>query len=365
MVRDEIEKRIARSDKFLNEKIPGKALVMRSGAGDPNYEMHWVRIFHHEPVENFLDAKRVSAVNDDFLKIFHAAAPTLLEVDDDAVPTIEVYFSIGSIVSMMSGKRALFLSDTGWCDPIFESIYDFDQLHFDPDNPWVRFHILAAQDLINKWEGDFTLIPAFHRSPLDAANGLRGDSIFYDICDDLAAVREAVMACTRWSLALEKHLKEALTWPEGLRRGTWGMALPGDAVFVNGDPVDLVSAAHQQYLDRPSAEELFTKTGGGFFHHHALGLRQVTNVAKTRGMLVQNVITDPGIEPPIITMLHDEKMCQRVIDASLLAPIHINADFLPIADQILPILKQGRFIIRQDVWENAPKLLEKLEPVRV
>jgi hypothetical protein len=353
-----IETRIEKSLAFLENKTPGTFLFMRSGYGVPGYEGFWVNKFHDKPVEYYLDRKKISHENDEFLKEFRSEKNRLLDLDDDAVPNIEVYFSIGSITSMMSGAEVHFASGTGWSSPCFEP--EQIDLTFDPNNPWVQFHLMTSEDLIKKWDGDFTLIPCFYRSPLDAANGLLGDKIFLMMHDDCDTVLRVVMGCVEWSLKMEDFLNSNLKWPQDLHRGVWGVALPNRAVFVNGDPVDLISGEMQQKLDKPSSDRLFIGAGGGFFHHHALGIRQAINLSYTNGMLVQNIYTDPNVDVPAYLILKDEDVRNSVIEASLRTPIHINTDFLPIIKDFIPILKKGCFILRQDNGDTAAETLDIL-----
>jgi hypothetical protein len=356
-----IEKRIQKSLDFLKNKTPGTFLYMRSDYGVANYEMFWVNRLHEHPIEHFLDRKIISRLNNEYLKGYRSETNLLMDLDDDAVPSIDVYCSIGSITSMMSGAEVVFASGTGWSSPNFAP--DEIDITFKPDNPWVQFHLMVNEDLISKWDGDFALMPCYYRSPLDAANGLLGDKIFLMMHDDCETVLRVVMGCAEWSLKMEEYLCNNLKWPNGLHRAVWGVAMPDKAVFVNGDPVDLISGELQQKLDKPSAERLFTNTGGGFFHHHALGIRQAVNLSYTRGMLVQNIYTDPNVDIPALAMIEDEDIRNHVIDASLRTPIHINTDFLPVIDDFIPTLKKGCFILRQDVVKDASEAFEKLQKI--
>jgi len=358
MFTSSIENRIARSLDFLTKKEKGSFLFTRRNYGMPGYEGFWVKRFHEQPVEYYLDRKKISDGNDEFLKEMRSDKNRLRDLDDDTVPNVEVYFATGAIIAMMSGAAVRFASGTAWSTPNYE--IDQIDLAFNPDNPWVQFHLMASQDLANKWDGDFTLMPAFYRSPLDSGLGLLGDKIFMMMYDDCGAVLNVAMACAEWSLKMEEFLNANLRWPAGLHRGVWGVALPDRAVFVNGDPVDLISGELQQKLDKPSCERLFTGAKGGFFHHHALGIRQAISVSHTKGMLVQNIHTDPNVEVPALLMLKDERIRDSVIEASLRTPVQINTDFLPIIKDFIPILKKGCFILRHDNPGTAAETLNLL-----
>lgn len=364
-VTEKFQKRVDRTQRFLREKKPGSVLWLRKSVFDIGFEGHWVQRLMKQDVSELLDPKLISDWNEIYLKRIREKYQLLYEMDDDGVPTPEVYFAIGSITSMMCGVPAQFASDTVWCEPNIDDWNVLESLTFDPDNVWTRFYTMVIQDMINHWEGDFCLLPYIHRSPLDAANGLRGNDLFLDCYDEPERVLNLAMKCADWSIACERHIKEVTNWPKDLPRGAWGMALPDDCVFVNGDPVDLVNEEHQAMFDRPSAGKLFTQTGGGFFHHHALGIRQVGNVAKTKGLVVQNVYTDPGIEEPLLQIIQDEKIAQMFIEASLKAPIYISGDFVKHMDAFMPILEQGCFILADGNTKGYETCARKLEKLRV
>jgi len=364
MLNEKYLQRTERVLSFLSSKTPGKVLITNAKNGVPILDLYWLSRFMEGPIEDYLNQKAVSRGSDIILSELRSEKNITFDFDDDTVPTFEVFFSVGGTSAMMSGISPVFASDTGWCEPSLPDITKFKNLTFNPDNPWVRFNVMVAKDLINKWEGDFALMPSFHRSPLDAANGLRGNDIFLDMYDHEEDVIRLVEACADWSLSLESYLNETLCFPRGLRRGAWGVTLPDRAVIVNGDPVDLINAEQQQKFDRFSCEKLFTNTGGGFFHHHALGIRQAGNVSLTEGILIQNIYTDPGLMLPAVSMIEDENLCEQIIKASLKTAIHLNGDFYPIIDKLFPILSKGRFILKHENIENLPALLEKLEPLR-
>jgi len=359
------QKRVSRTHKFLKEKKPGTVLWTPQSIIEGNFELHWISRLMKQDVCELLDAKLISEWNDVYLKNLRSQYEKLYAMDYDAVPTPEVYFGIGAVTAAMSGEPVQFMSDTSWCEPNY-SDWDFlEKFSFDPDNVWIRFHTMVLQDMINKWEGDYCLLPYLHRSPLDAANGLRGNDLFMDLYDDPDCASKLIMKCADWSIACERHLKEATNWPKELPRGAWVIALPDDCVFVNGDPVDLVNTQHQAEFDRPSTGKLFTQTGGGFFHHHALGLRQAENVAQTKGLVVQDILNDPGITPVITQMIQNEEIAQKIIHASLKAPVRIWCDFANNIEEMIPILEQGCFILVDDSFGKHDICSQKLERFRV
>jgi hypothetical protein len=124
----------------------------------------------------------------------------------------------------------------------------------------------------------------------------------------------------------------------------WGAWLPDDAVFVNGDPVGLISREQAETFDRPSIEKLFTRTGGGLFHNHTVGLYQVDLVSSYAGILVQWFVNDPK-QPTLTSALLDcPELREKVLAASLQCPV---AGWVPAErlDAVLDVTRHGRFIL--------------------
>ena len=120
------------------------------------------------------------------------------------------------------------------------------------------------------------------------ANGLRGNALFTDLYDNLEEIKGLINWCGEWSVKFEDYISKNIKEPEGWRR-IWGTNLPEKAVFVNGDPTDLIKCKFLPVFDKIYAANLFETLGGGFFHHHSLGLHQVDQVASTKGILAQEI----------------------------------------------------------------------------
>jgi len=368
-----IQSRIQRQKRFFASNQAGDILFCRIGSswgGDyllPQVQDYWLDNVLEKRTMKSLQKNDISKIDSKFLKEFRASLENYFRFDDDAVPNIEVYFGIGDMTAAMSGGEVIFSSHTSWSEPVVHRWEDIAKLKFDPENISIQFHLLVYQDLANKWEGDFLMVPFLHRSPLDAAYGLRGNDIFYDFTDNPQFVKDLTNWCAEWSIQFEKYILSNTVIPKGLERGVWGVWIPEGCVWVNGDPVDLISGDMQQEFERPSTEKLFTTLGGGFFHHHAKGIRHVTNISKTKGMIIQNIISDPNEPNPLSVLQNDPEMRDRILEASMKQPIHLNGDnyFYNNIDKILPILAEGRFIIRYEGDDElSGEIIDKIKKVR-
>lgn len=361
----EAGKRISRQKKYFQSKNPGEVLFCRTESM-PSFELHWIMELSENSLSAVQSRSYINKVNTNFVKKMREACQTIYKYDDDSIPTPEVYFSIGAVTAAMSGEPVIFAGDTGWCEPCIDTLDDIEKIDFNPDNPWIQLHLKVAQDLIDKWEGDFCVLPFIHRSPLDAANGLRGNDLFTDFYDNPDMVKELISKCADWTIKTEQFLRDNLTYPDGIERGVWSVYLPEHAIFINGDPVDLISAKQQKEFELPYTEKIFMLAGGGFYHHHALGIRQVENVSEVKNLFVQNIYTDPNQPIPIENMMENKEVKDAVVKSSLKAPIHLNGDFYPMTDKMVSVLKEGRFILRHEGDDQYSEvILQKLKDLRI
>jgi cytochrome oxidase Cu insertion factor (SCO1/SenC/PrrC family) len=89
-------------------------------------------------------------------------------------------------------------------------------------------------------------------------------------------------------------------------------------------------------------------------------------------MILQNIHQDPNVPDIFDILLNKPDIREQVLQSSMICPIHLSADghysnhyLYSHIDSLLPILLQGRFIIRylgDDIM--AEKIVEKLNRLR-
>jgi hypothetical protein len=169
--------------------------------------------------------------------------------------------------------------------------------------------------------------------------------IFEEMHTALEKVKELVNWCCDWSIQLEELFKENTEFVPGYR-GTRGTILPKGAIVVNADPVDLISSTTATIFDFPYTGRLFTRLGGGFYHHHSKGLHQVKHVPTISGLYVQHISNDwPATKDIAEEMIRDEELAEQIVEASLKVPIMLDQIHFRSLQRLLPIVKQGRFIL--------------------
>jgi hypothetical protein len=342
-LRNNLKTRIAKQRAFFASKAPGDLLVYVNRWRCPTLESFLCRKLFAGPVRSVLDAKAVPGLVEEYVRLLRDGLPAFFRTQDDAVPAVFVYWGIGGITAAMTALDPLHAENTSWLNPHLP--WDRIQaLRFDPENRWVQFALNVNRALWRCWDEDFLVLPFLHRSPLDAAYGVRGTQIFEEMYTQPDRVKALTDWCVDWQLALERFLAENAPRPPGWN-GVWETWLPDRAVFVNGDPVGLISRSMALEFEQPFTARLFTSTGGGFFHNHTLGLYQVDQVARTAGLLVQEFVPDPKLPNLPEVLLTDPARRETILLASLAAPIMMEGIKPDQVDALLPILKEGRFIL--------------------
>ena len=125
MLNNKYLERTERTLNFFNEKTPGKVLITNAGNGVPILDLYWLSMFMNGPIKEYLNQNAVSMGSDILLSELRSKKNITFNFDDDTIPTFEVFFSVGGTTAMMSGKAPVFLSDTGWCEPLLHDITEF------------------------------------------------------------------------------------------------------------------------------------------------------------------------------------------------------------------------------------------------
>ncbi len=265
-------------------------------------------------------------------------------IDDDYPHLIGVHFDIGIQTAVMTGLEPRLEGICWWldCNLSWEEI---DALPAEPDNRWMELFCTLNELLWDQWEGDFHFLPFWHRSPLDAANGIRGNAIF----EEMYTAPDRVKALTDWcvdcELAIELRLATYKQAPADWGVGHMGFVMPPGGVWVNGDPVALISREMMREFEQPYTGRLFTSTGGGFFHNHTKGLYQVDQVAQTPGIVLQHFNRDPNCPRVSDVLAGEAKAREHLLAASRRTPIYPDQLEYEELDSYRPWLGEGRFVL--------------------
>ena len=340
-----LQSRMARWRTFHDRNEPGDLMACMWWDRGPSLEAFLTEHFLEHGTDAMLREPFVDEIIGDYVARRRDAQSDVLDFDDDCVPTALVYWGIGCCNAAVTGGEPYHDGMTSWFEPELEWDRIAD-LKFDPDNKWVQFALHVNQAIWRRWDEDLHVLPFLYRSPLDMANGVRGNALFEEMYTDPQAVHGLIDWCVDWTLEMERFLEDnsGRTAPDGWGRAVWATWLPDGAVFVNGDPVGLISPEMALEFEQPYTAKLFENTGGGFYHNHTVGLYQTEMVARTPNNLIQYFVDDPRQPSTAQALQEIPELRDKILASSLDTPIGM-AVWGEQLDAILDIVKDGRFLL--------------------
>lgn len=342
-----LQDRLHKQKIFFSRREKGDLLLYVNirNRGYPRLGAYLYNLLAHAEIREIFNQTAVEEIIAGYVDQLRQSLFGFYLLDDDALPALtDVYLNIGAVTSAMTGREVTFAKQMIWCEPSMEW-EEIEKLKFDPDNPWIRLTLELNKALWKFWDEDFLIIGYRHRSPLDAANGIRGSCIFEEMYTEPDRVKNLISWCADWSIGLEILIRDEVDFVEGYRGDlcTW---IPEQTVWVNGDAIDLISPVSAKEFDLPYSSRLFSNLGGGFFHHHSIGLHQVKQVASVEGLYLQHIANDHPAGPiPAEVMLNNEVVREQVLEVSMTAPVMLDGTPYRFIDSLLPILEEGRFVL--------------------
>jgi hypothetical protein len=220
------------------------------------------------------------------------------DIDDDFIPWLSPGLGIALYSAWFSNADIIFGAETSWTHPVINDWCDLDKLVLDPENRWLKYIIDTTELLMHMNEGDYFVQPLSHLSPLDMANAIRGNQIFYDFYDAPDQVRLLLNTCT-----------EAIIWLQNKMRGLvdpglggsdiWGAWIPGHNVFMSEDVADLCSDDLYRSFARPCTQRVCDSFDGCFIHHHAKGFHVHQSITQLSQLKLVEISWDPNTPRPI------------------------------------------------------------------
>ena len=279
---------------------------------------------------------------DAYVRINVENAKTLAErrldlgIDDDYLPSYHPYFGI-SIHCAFFGGKVHFGGGTSYMDPVISSASEWERLHADPDNIWLR-RLLQGLAYCRD-HGDGVLLAGYRggNGPMDMANAVLGNAFFTEVFDDPDNMHRVMDVCTK-GIRMTFDLQKANNTDVMGGHIAGGVWLPEPMIgHLSVDATCLTGPHVYDEFEKPYLERLAAEAGGYFMHTHMLGRPVYRSLRATKGMVIISPADDPN-QPTMLDALDE------VLDLIGNTAFTIG---VPIArfDEVLPKLKGRRAII--------------------
>ncbi len=207
--------------------------------------------------------------------------------------------------------------------PIKDWQKDLGRIGFDPGNPWFRAQMWMLREYVENWDGSFGIVPFTHFDPLDLCNQWRGNDLFMDYYDHPEYLHELLKCATICILELEDYMRSNFLDGyefEGCPIGVW---TPG--TYLSCDAGDMCGPDILAEFAIPYTQRIVQAWGGGYLHHHELGIHQIVNWAKCNGLTLQFLNRDPNTK----------HLAQDISDEHLKSSLQVAIGFISTYDEFM------------------------------
>lgn len=272
-------------------------------------------------------------------------------LDDDLLPTIAPWYGIAEHSAFLGGDVEV-TADTSYHHAFLEASADWTQLALDPTNRWFRMVMDGITWYRENWSDVF--IPRLRgiHGPLDLANALRGNDLFYDLYDDPAAARALVDFCAKAAVfSLREQIRRAGMYAGGVISG-FDVWLPGySAGQFSEDASGFCSPDQYAEFGAPTLTAALEPFDCGFLHTHTMGHRILPQFVAQPKLTALEISSDPNSARAVdILRQYSDQLRDRIViiqpDA---AELRANLD----------LWRQHRVIF----WYEAATLAEAEEAV--
>lgn len=260
-------------------------------------------------------------------------------LNDDKLPTISASTGTGSIgATYVKDPIVHQEANTNYLIPPIKSWDDgIDSIGFDPENMYYKAQMTCLKYYVEHWDGMFSILPFSHFDPLDLANQLRGNDVFYDLYEEPEKLHQLLEKCTQSIIDLEEYTWNNYMKGYGMKAGCFDSWMPKGS-FLSCDAGDLISAELLEEFGIPYTKRIIDLWGGAYLHHHELGAHQIASWAKCDSLTLQFVNRD-------FNTIHLAKtLNEDVIKSSLKVPIVFVALFDEFKQNIEK-WAQGKFVV--------------------
>lgn len=329
-----LEERILRYKAFYADKEPGQILVQISPY---TFQIDYAETGLKNKKLNEWDIEtEAEEMMDHQVKRIRYFNEYTRDLDNDYIPIVSSELGVGVNSSFLSGADVRFGEETSWSSPVIHEWNDLEKLSFNRENKWVRILKRMAKRSVDLCEGDYTTLTYTHFAPVDLANGLRGNQLFYDFYDDPEQVHQLMDMAADATVALERELKTIV--PDVMGGSVAAYAwMPGHSLYLSEDAADLCSPAIYREFCKPSTQKVIDHIGGAHIHHHGKGMHIQSEIVRLNNLRFVEISWDPNGQRPIDNL-------ETLIQLNPEIPIMTRCTASDVYNKI-DVMKKGRIML--------------------
>jgi hypothetical protein len=307
---ERIARVVARSRAFFDDPEPGRYLVVANVPAATPALPPLSSFDLDRELEKWLDLK------------LDASRPmwrAKQDIDDDSIPLTCPHFGIAEHSAWL-GMDVHLQEATCLPKPMVVEKSDLQKLRPDPTTKWFGIMQRGYEYLRSRKDGTFVLGVRGTMAPMDLANAVRGDELFYDFVDD-PDFSHALMQ--RLTDLIPWYFDQLLSWCDEIEGGHAFMLgniwMPnGTLGHLSNDAAMLCRSDVYEQFGYPYERPLIARYGRGLYHVHNQKMHYIPQLVRLPGLALLEVSHDPKT-PPLL------KDLGRILEATQSVRLMLSA----------------------------------------
>jgi len=235
---------------------------------------------------------------------------------DDAIPVISPILGIGDYSAFVAGDIH-FSENTSWSKPSLTTISGWKELPPVGTSIWYNKFIEICEKMIRVSAGSGIPFSRGFFSPLDLAEALRGNNIYYDFTDNPKELHNLLNFCADATIQFAEDIfKVARKYLSKEDYSNWYIE---GSINMSEDIACMISPELYREFAAPYTQKVIDHFGKAFMHTHSRALYMVKEICDLKNVTSLWLATDPNQPVPVKCLeqlIQDAKSTCLAIDCS-------------------------------------------------
>ncbi|MHB8963478.1 MAG: uroporphyrinogen decarboxylase/cobalamine-independent methonine synthase family protein [Saccharofermentanales bacterium] len=218
------------------------------------------------------------------------------DIHDDALPIITPVLGIGDYSAFLAGD-IYFSKDTSWSRPSLEDISEWRSLPAIGSTFWYKKFLAICDKLLTASKGTGIPFTRGFFSPLDLAEALRGNKIYYDFTDHPDELHDLLDFCADATIRFAEDIYAIAR--RHLSAEKFGLWFVEDSINMSEDIACMISPDLYREFGAPHTQKVIDHFGKGFMHTHSRALYMVKEICSLKNVANLWLATDPSQPIPV------------------------------------------------------------------
>ncbi len=281
----------------------------------------------------------IEAYTDHLLALYADNFEKRRKVFDQKIPIISPILGIGDYSAFVSGE-IIFKPDTSWSTPCLENITDYKNFPKLGTSKWYKRFLEISESLIIKAKDSGIPYMRGFFSPLDLAQALRGEKIYYDFYDYPDELHNLLDYCADATIRFAEDIYGLVK--KHLYDTPYGCWYTNRKINMSEDIACMISGDLYREFCAPHTQKVINHFGIGYMHCHSRAMYLVKEICRMDHVVHLWLATDPNQPRPI-------EHVDELVEAANKAVVAIDCENFSEIENNIESLRKGNFNIAMPV----------------